>query len=184
MLRHARWEGLWQHPVASWESLDWSDGQAVGQIRIAAVERQLPCQLDYRLEWDADWRLRRAWLRRENEHSSGELTLDSDGQGHWQRDGEALAELDGCLDLDLWPSPFTNTLPIRRLHLAPGAQAALDVVYLQAADLRPQRMRQGYECLDARHYRYRNLDGSGFEAVLEVDEHGLVLDYPGLFRRR
>jgi hypothetical protein len=31
-------------------------------------------------------------------------------------------------------------------------------------------------------YRFLNLDG-GFTADLQVDPDGLVLDYPGLFRR-
>lgn len=33
-------------------------------------------------------------------------------------------------------------------------------------------------------FRYAaNLDGSGFTAELPVDEDGIVLDYPDLFRR-
>src|ERR1700736_3453009 len=48
------------------------------------------------------------------------LSLDADGQGHWVRDGQSLAELAGCLDADLEWSPSTNTLPIRRLGLEVG----------------------------------------------------------------
>ena len=32
-------------------------------------------------------------------------------------------------------------------------------------------------------YLFENLDGSGFRADLPVDEDGIVLDYPDLFRR-
>ncbi len=56
------------------------------------------------------------------------LSLRSDGAGRWSDDrGRPLPELDGCIDVDISVSPFTNTLP--------------------------------------------------------VDAAGLVLDYPGLFRR-
>ncbi|MNE75262.1 hypothetical protein D3C80_1714020 [compost metagenome] len=57
------------------------------------------------------------------------------------------------------------------------------MVFLEAPRLKPRRMRQGYTRHDANHYLYQNLEGSGFQAVLEVDEHGLVIDYPGLFQR-
>ncbi|HZA22643.1 MAG TPA: putative glycolipid-binding domain-containing protein, partial [Dehalococcoidia bacterium] len=46
--------------------------------------------------------------------------------------------------------------------------------------------RQRYGCLedqtDSGHYRFEALP-SGFTAELPVDAEGLVIDYPGLFRR-
>jgi hypothetical protein len=42
---------------------------------------------------------------------------------------------------------------------------------------------QAYTRLADQRYRYESLDGSGFSAELAVDADGLVLDYPGLFRR-
>jgi hypothetical protein len=40
------------------------------------------------------------------------LSLQTDGHRHWrQGDGRALHELDGCLDIDIWPTPFTQLLP-------------------------------------------------------------------------
>lgn len=184
MSRHLQWRGCWQAPAASWETLALGDGHADSQLRVAATEGQPPYQMDYRLAWDADWRLREAELWVDGGDLQRHLHLLADGQGHWRLgDGSALAELDGCLDIDIWPTPFTNSLPIRRLRLAAGESAALTVVYLEAPLLRPRPMRQGYACLDARHYHYRNLEGSDFQAVLAVDESGLVLDYPGLFER-
>lgn len=49
------------------------------------------------------------------------LVLKSDGNGHWKdHKGELFPDLGGCNDIDLYFSPFTNTLPIRRLLLKPG----------------------------------------------------------------
>jgi uncharacterized protein len=42
---------------------------------------------------------------------------------------------------------------------------------------------QRYTCLEpGRRYRYEALDGS-FTREIEMDEGGLVVTYPGLFRR-
>lgn len=184
MTRVLTWQGLWQAPAASWERLQLQDGRADSQLRVAATQDQPPYQLEYRLEWDAAWRLRLAQLHVEAERFQRSLLLQADGQGHWtQGDGRALEALDGCLDIDIWPSPFTNSFPIHRLGLGDGQSAELSVVYIEAPQLAPRPMRQGYERRDARHYLYRNLEGSGFQALLEVDGHGLVLEYPTLFRR-
>jgi len=104
-------------------------------------------------------------------------------------DGEPVPALDGCIDVDISATPFTNTLPIRRLGLKPGEAANLKVAYLAIPEMRVEPARQRYTCLERDDqgglYRYESLDGefAGFTADLPVDAGGLVLDYPGLFRR-
>ncbi|MHB9796284.1 putative glycolipid-binding domain-containing protein [Pseudomonas sp. MT3] len=183
-MKSFNWEGLWQVPTASWESLQLGDGCAQSQLRAVGEGGASSYQLEYQLDWDDDWRLREARFGVENERGVRQLHLLADGEGHWRTaEGETLSALDGCLDIDIWPTPFTNTFPIRRLRLADGQRAELAVVYLEAPALKPVRMRQGYTRVDARHYRYENLEGTNFQALLTVDEDGLVLDYPTLFRR-
>ncbi|MCW5716029.1 MAG: putative glycolipid-binding domain-containing protein [Bauldia sp.] len=98
--------------------------------------------------------------------------------------GEALPELDGCIDIDIAATPFTNSLPIHRLALSEGESAEILVAHLAAPDFVPKPVRQRYTCLaQGRRYRFEALDGTGFTADLEVDADGLVVDYPGLFRR-
>lgn len=110
------WAGLWRSPSSSWEALRLEDDQAESQLRAPDERSGLPYQLDYRLRWDADWHLREAVFHVESETGVRKLHLLADGRGHWQDgDGEALPAFDGCLDIDIWPSPFTNTFPIRRL---------------------------------------------------------------------
>jgi hypothetical protein len=113
--------------------------------------------------------------------------LLADGEGHWKRaSGEPLPELDGCIDVDISATPFTNTLPIRRLGLKPGESEELTVVYVRVPELLIGPERQCYGCLEAQAdgglYRFEALP-SGFIADLPVDAGGLMLDYPGLFRR-
>jgi hypothetical protein len=95
----------------------------------------------------------------------------------------ALPSLDGCLDVDLSATPFTNTLPIRRLNWQPGQSVELRMVYVDVPSLHLSVYPQRYTCLDASgRFRFEALR-SDFTADLTVDLDGLVVDYPGLFRR-
>jgi hypothetical protein len=112
------------------------------------------------------------------------LHLRTDARGRWTDfSGAPVPALDGCLDIDLAATPFTNTLPINRLRLAAGESRDLRVVYLPVPDLCPFPVTQRYTCLaPGRLYRYEGYP-AGFVADLQVDADGLVIDYPGLFRR-
>lgn len=96
--------------------------------------------------------------------------------------GEHLAAFDGCIDIDLQGSPFTNTLPIRRERWEIGQSRTFAMLYIPFDDFVPTIDRQTYTCLAPRLFRYQAADGS-FEAELPVDEDGLVVDYPSLFER-
>jgi hypothetical protein len=94
-----------------------------------------------------------------------------------------LPELVGCIDIDLSFTPFTNTLPIRRLNIAAGEAREIEVAHIEPPAFRPRPVPQRYTCIEPmKRYLFESLD-SDFSAELEVDEDGLVLDYPGLFRR-
>jgi hypothetical protein len=136
----------------------------------------------YRLVCDGGWRVRRLEVELVGEGRS--LTLNADGTGGW-RDGlwRAMSELAGAIDVDLSASPFTNTLPIRRLDLVPGQSADLVMAYVRVPELTVAPDPQRYTCLEAgRLYRYDSRD-TDFTREIEVDASGLVVTYPGLFRR-
>jgi len=158
--------------------------RAADSVVLAYDEEHGPFRLTYRLNWDDSWQLRDAELNLTTERSSRSLTLQTDGQGHWRNgDGRSIAELDGCRDIDIWPTPFTNTFPIRREPMAVGErrQFLMAWVFGPALTIHPQP--QAYTRLSDRLYLFENLDGSGFQAELPVDEEDIVVDYPDLFRR-
>ena len=92
---------------------------------------------------------------------------------------ERPPELADCIDVDLSFTPATNTLPIRRLGLEVGDEAEIRVAWLVWPELTVRPVRQRYARLARDRYRYTQDD---FEAVLTVDEQGLVLEYEGLWR--
>jgi hypothetical protein len=177
----ARWEdwsgcGL-QHVVLSQRA----DAIVAEAVCIVAEEGRFAAR--FRIECDTGWRCRR--LDVDIVDAARSLRLRADGRGRWtDADGKRLPALDGAIDVDLPITPFTNTLPIRRLGLAAGASAEIAVVYVRAPELSVEVDHQRYTCIEPlRRYRYDAVDGS-FTAEIDVDADGLVVTYPGLFRRR
>lgn len=158
--------------------------QADGVVLL--VSESVQFRLHYQVQCDPRWRVRKVLIRlMDGEQRDIELTAD--GEGHWHdAHGTPLEALRGCVDVDISATPFTNTLPIRRLGLRPGESATLDMVYVIVPDLRSQAVQQRYTCLEVHAgggtYTYEGL-GTQFTANLPVDADGLVVDYPGIFRR-
>ena len=87
------------------------------------------------------------------------------------------------MDIDIWPTPFTNTFPMRRELMAIGERRQFLMAWVFAPDLTVHPQPQAYTRIAERLYLFENLDGSGFKAELPVDEDDIVVDYPDLFRR-
>ena len=145
---------------------------------VISVARGAPFELRYQVTCDGGWRLRGAQLALTLGAEERTLRLRVDAAGRWTHaDGRPLPELAGCIDLDIAWSPFTNTLPIRRLKLA--------VAFVAVPELLVTLARQTYTHVadsgDDAYYLYES--ASGFHAVLRSDREGVVLDYPGFFKR-
>jgi hypothetical protein len=154
----------------------------VAEAVVVAEEAGHPFAARFKIACDGAWRT----LRVEAGVVGDERRIDlvGDGDGRWTDGaGTPLAELGGAVDVDLALTPFTNTLPIRRLGLGdrgvgrdPGGYVELPAFALTTD---PQR----YTCLEpGRRYRYESLE-SGFVREIDIDGNGLVVTYPGLFRR-
>ncbi len=158
------------------------DGEhAYAESELLDEQGEEPVRVRYRVRTDAAWRTRSVEITL-LEARPRLLRLHHDGDGHW-RDGAggALPELDGCLDVDLECSPFTNTLPIRRLGLAEGGSADVRAAWVRHPALTVQVLDQRYTRVAESLYRYEAL--SGFRVDLEVDADGVVLDYGEYWRR-
>jgi hypothetical protein len=150
------------------------------------VESGHPWAVRYALRGDADWRTRELVVE-SLDGDGATLRLTGDGTGHWTgAGGERLAALDGCLDVDLSSTAFTNTLPIRRLGMVPGWSEEILVVYVAVPGLQGSVARQRYQCLtwasDGGRYRFES-PAIGFTAEITVDGDGVVIEYPNIARR-
>ena len=179
------WEGLGLEHLHLLQEQE----EIVADGLILGVQDQVPFRVRYEIRCDLQWRVRAIQLS-PLDGSSRWLHFLADGAGNWRTEsGKALPMLKGCLDVDISATPFTNTLPIRRLALQPGSSAILSMVYFRVPQMQVEAVQQRYTCLEVTasggRYRYESLvDGASiFTAELPVDQDELVLDYPGLFRR-
>lgn len=154
---------------------------------------------DYALSWslvvNPGWITRRLDVAVRAPAWSRSLTLSLSASGTWSAEAAAdgvvdlpapgLADpavLEGAVDCDLGLCPVTNTMPLRRLGLLDGAAepTTLLMAWVEVPSLRVLPSEQVYAA-----------DGSGrvsfasgsFTAELEVDDEGVVIDYPGLATR-
>jgi len=170
----ARWR-TWDHEhletvTLRWENEGWT---ATGEVGREAVT--------YVLRLSASWQVRQFLLFRDLDEP--DLWLGADGTGRWgEMNGDHRHDLAGCTDIDLAVTPFTNSIPIRRLTLDVGASADVVVATIDVDALGVVPVRQRYERLTARRFRRTNLDSCEI-TDFDVDEYGLVHDEPDTFRR-
>ncbi|GHC72558.1 transcriptional regulator [Nocardiopsis terrae] len=186
---------LTEHPAA-WTRTDVPEGLGLGTLlpepdghRLEAgetvVEGEERFFTRFTVRTDLAWTTRE--VRAEVLSASGPESVTLRAQdGHWtDADGRPLAELVGCLDVDVAATPLTNTLPIRRLGLRPGEHRDIAVVWIDIPSLRVRRVRQRYTRYPAEDglERYTYRDPLHGEYRLSVDGNGLVVDYERFARR-
>lgn len=141
----------------------------------------------YEVECDRHYRVQRVKVSTLGREPKS-ISLRADREGNWtDGQGETMSRLDGCTDVDISVTPFTNTLPIRRLELDQSESTEIEAIYISAPELRVETTTQKYTCLDPLNedggrYRYESVS-TGFKAELPIDSDGLVIDYPELFDR-
>jgi uncharacterized protein len=180
--------------AAAWRHRDARDGFEVVFLHSAAdgcrVDGATTAVADaeawvvrYGIDLALDWKTGSARVACRSTAGEHEVTVKTDGSGRWEINGAAAPALDGCLDVDLESSAMTNAFPVHRMQLEVGEHAEAPAAYVRAVDLTVERLEQRYVRLDdddgRQRYQY-SAPRFGFECQLVYDEHGLVLDYPGI----
>ncbi len=167
-------------------ALTWSEEGVRADGVVIGVEGGVQFRVRYEVRCEAGWRVREVKVA-SLVSGGASVRLLADGQGRWTTlDGEPVPALEGCVDVDISVTPFTNTLPIRRLDLKPAESEEIRVVYVAVPEMSIENVCQRYTCLERYPggglYRYED-EGlfRRFVADLPVDADGLVLDYPELF---
>ena len=166
------------------------DGLAADGLYVGCDENGEGYRLHYTIAVDENWRMRTVSveLLAGTARGAEEISLSVDDSGNWTNaDGDVLDDLRGCHEVDLYTTPFTNTLAIRRLGLTAGESAEISVAYIEVPSMAVRPVRQRYTCIrplgpDGGEYRCEALFRTA-EGLLTVDADGLVIDYSGSFER-
>lgn len=169
--RWQTWDGDGDETVTlRWENEGWT---AIGEVGREAVS--------YVIRLSATWKVRQFLLFRDSDEP--DLWLGNDGSDRWgEMNGAHRSDLDGCGDIDLHITPFTNTLPIRRLQLETGHGADVTTALVDVETLGVIVVKQRYENLGGGSWR-KTHSRTGTSIEFRVDQYGLVQDEPDLFRR-
>lgn len=182
-------ELLWQtvqEPGLEHLSLDTYEQGTTADGSIIGVSDGQPFRLRYVIQVNAAFQIQMAQIAL-REPFTRQIQLRRDAAGVWtDKIGQELPALNGCTDLDIQVTPFTNTLPIRRFAWKVGETQQIEVAYVRMPDLQVSRVMQRYTCLEmspeGSRFRYEN-PSSGFSAEIHVDPYGLVVRYGDIWQR-
>lgn len=166
------------HEIATLDQLDHS--WKLSGTALFSCE-QGPAKLDYVVVCDSVWRTESAEISGMIGSRRVNLSVSVEVQRRWRLNGVEQTVVEGCLDIDLGFSPSTNLLPIRRLALAVGEEAAVKAAWLPFPSLRFELLPQLYRREAERTYRYES-GGGAFVRILEVNGVGFATNYPGFWR--
>ncbi|MDQ0640056.1 hypothetical protein QF042_003621 [Pedobacter sp. W3I1] len=138
-------------------------------------------KVDYTIHADTDWNTISFGIKSKVNGITNQISGQKIGN-LWKIDGDYQDGLANCTDIDISLTPFTNSLPINRLHLNQNQQMVIDVLYINILEHKIMGVQQKYTRLAEKKYHYQNIEND-FESVIEVDNDGFVIDYPRLFER-
>jgi hypothetical protein len=136
-----------------------------------------PCRLDYLVRCDRAWRTVAAEVAGWVGEEVVKIDIEVDPDRRWRLNGAECPQVAGCVDLDLNFSPSTNLLPIRRLSLPVGREAAVRAAWLRFPSFALEPLDQVYRRVGDATYRYESAGGR-FVADLRVNAAGFVTRYP------
>lgn len=135
-----------------------------------------PVEIRYSVNLSADWTTTSVGVHIRAPSDDRSVALVRRDDGTWLVGDDAIDAFSGADDADFAWTPATNTIPIRRLDLAPGQSATIEAIVIPFPGRDVERRTQTYERLAPRRWRYRAGD---YETDLTTNEHGFVVAYPG-----
>jgi uncharacterized protein len=181
MQKNILWTGIEYHSLENCILTITDTGSEVNSSIIGIYGNE-PYKLNYHIQTNKYWET--TFLEIESQfHNSIEITrLNMKGKGNWVVNGQPDEKFSGCIDIDISLTPFTNTLPINRLNLSVKEEQQIKVLYVDVLGRKMVPVQQKYTKLSRTDYKFENVPND-FESVIAVDNVGLVVNYPGLFKQ-
>jgi len=174
------WKGL-DDPTFEHCTISRMPGQLFVQSKIEGPVNNVHTIVEYEVELDNAWTVASVQLKMIAPEPARSIKLTHNRYGEWVDDTlHTRPELDGCMDIDISLTPFTNSLPVKRLCFQPGESHEIKVVYFNLPEFTFYLQRQRYTYQGNDLYKYEGLD-TGYSNVITFNPAGFVEHYPGLF---
>ena len=189
--RWQTWDGAAEeHFTLSWDNEGWT---ASGEVRRPTVDLAGSGSdsgsgfgtgdgrddVQYVVRLSPLWQVRQFLLFRDLDEP--DLWLGTDGHGRWgEVNGAHRVDLDGGIDVALAVTPFSHAIPIRRMALAVGQEAATVQLHVDVETLGVVPAGATYRRTGTHEYVVAT--GDDVRSIV-VDDHGLPIDDEGRFRR-
>ena len=174
------WEGINDESVENCNVLTNEDGMEANAT-VSLLQDDYVCNIEYFVKINRQWESR--YLKIVNCHEEGnkELELQRLPGNKWMVNGKEDAAYEGFDGIYISVTPFTNTFIINRKKLQEEESIKMRIIYIEPLEMRTEPIEVVYTKLTEREFEYQNLT-TGYNVVLDVDENGLVTNYPGYFK--
>lgn len=181
MQKNILWQGKAYHSLENCVLINTENGFEVNSV-ITGLHEQVIYRVEYFIKTNKNRETIFFEIKSNLNGVIQSFRFESDGKGNWLTNDKPAGQFTGCIDIDISLTPFTNTLPISRLNLSKNEQQELNVLYIDILNREIKPVQQRYTRLSTYQYKYENVPND-FEAVITVDDLGLVINYPELFER-
>lgn len=173
------WKSAYYHSEEHCVCTQSAEGNTISST-IAGHVKQMKFEVTYTIDTNCEWETIRTKITSSVNARISRWQLERKESG-WLLNDRPLQTPAGTKDIDISLTPFTNTLPVRRLVLKPGDTRVIDVVFFDVLQETVMPVKQIYTCQSKGIYLFGTYERD-FEALLRVNGEGLVEDYPGLFQ--
>jgi len=174
------WKGIYYNSLEYFQ-LSENEDAFIANSKIIGAYEDKSYLIEYILKIDKEWRVQSFEIEFEINSVKKKL-FGLKKNNDWTINGNSASSFSGFAFIDISLTPFTNTLPIRNLHLNHGQEKKVNVIYIDILETDIKPARQKYRRSTDVNFRYENIPND-FEADIDVDEDGLVVFYPSLFER-
>ena len=181
MQKNVLWTGIEYHSLENCILTITDNGSAINSSIIGAYANEL-YRIEYRIRTNQYWETTFFEIKSQLHNTVEIIDFRKEGKERWYVNGQPDTKFNGCIDIDISLTPFTNTLPINRLNLSEKEGEQITVLYVDVLGRKMMPVQQKYTRLSQTDYKYENVPND-FESVIAVDDWGLVVKYPGLFER-
>jgi uncharacterized protein len=181
MQKNILWTGIEYHSLENCVLTITDKGTEINSSIIGEYSNEL-YRIEYRIRTNPYWETTSFEIKSQAHNTVEIIDFRKEGKESWYVNGQPTGKFNGCIDVDISLTPFTNALPINRLGLSEKEGEHIKVLYVDILGRKIMPVEQHYTKLSHTTYKYENVPND-FESILTVDDLGLVVEYPGLFKR-